>query len=832
MVTPAPQPPPAQGQVPDGRLLRARRQGRRLCELLRTAPPGLREDIEAGLAARLVRKLRDAARQALLVGHVLQPMTSSSSSSRPVPLAGAAAFADTLVACNCGIVDELLAAAGRYDLGTVAWPATESHLLRLAPELRQLTTWILTLGSDESLDDSSQATMSQEAVEPDGDGPEIVQIIAPVSAETGAPAAGRDGDGGPGPAPSKEALDEDDAAFVQTTMTLGSSSDEEPDTVTVETVASNLEQPRDEDTLFARVHDTLAEQWERGEEALVVLVARRLYQLGSQMEATPVHGHVYHNMACLVRSYAEVRGYSGPVPSPAWQSWTADVELNLRQLFLRGRDQARHDINLNFGQARLHPNANMNPADLHQEVDHVDLMARHQVTKKRNRPGPHRRHKAKKSIDKPAPGGPGAGRSTEDWVTTERPASRTMPHTRWLLRPPPWRHSAQGIRRRGRDRHARASTNGTSAPAGGHPACRPPATTASSRESWPAPRPVRSTRPPTAGIAAPPLETADAAAAPAGDNDTEPLDPFLAERAAAFWREQLGMLEDDEVDPDAQDGGLLPNQRQRLVRSLAALNAADRARVVPWLAYFMATLVQDVSATVAAATDIIARYPPLEAVAATASGAVDDAPGAALPAEVGGTAEQSESEDQADADDPVLVQTTCKRARLEYSPTALLLETVDGALRSLGPLHQRMAADLVLQVLRDYDDALAEVRLFLQLFQAYAGSPSTRSLQPTTTPPTVVEWVHTWTAVLRGHLQHAMRAVVDPAPGVPAEPGDEAAVAVSSTVPPPTALHCDYVDEPETSPSVAASTTPGRPSMTTSQRVSAVAMTAPAPGLP
>ena len=702
MVTPAPQPPPTPGQVPDGRLLRARRQGRRLCELLRTAPPGLWEDIEAGLAARLVRKLRDAARQALLVGHVLQPMTSSSSSSRPVPLAGAAAFADTLVAGNCGIVDELLAAAGRYDLGAVA----------------------------------------------------------------------------------------------------------------------------------ARVHDTLAEQWERGEEALVVLIARRLYQLGSQMEATPVHGHVYHNMACLVRSYAEVRGYSGPVPSPAWQSWTADVELNLRQLFLRGRDQARHDINLNFGQARLHPNANMNPADLHQEVDHVDLMARHQVTKKRNRPGPHRRHKAKKSIDKPAPGGPGAGRSTEDWVTTERPASRTMPHTRWLLRPPPWRHSAQGIRRRGRDRHARASTNGTSAPAGGHPACRSPATTASSRESWPAPRPVRSARPPTPGLAAPPLETADAAAAPAGDNDTEPLDPFLAERAAAFWREQLGMLEDDEVDPDAQDGGLLPNQRQRLVRSLAALNAADRARVVPWLAYFMATLVQDVSATVAAATDIIARYPPLEAVATMASGAVDDAPGAALPAEVGGTAEQSESEDQADADDPVLVQMTCKRARLEYSPTALLLETVDGALRSLGPLHQRMAADLVLQVLRDYDDTLAEVRLFLQLFQAYAGSPSTRSLQPTTTPPTVVEWVHTWTAVLRGHLRHAMRAVVDPAPGVPAEPGDEAAVAESSTVPPPTALHCDYVNEPETSPSVAASATPGRPSMTTSQRVSTVAMTAPAPGLP
>ena len=106
----------------------------------------------------------------------------------------------------------------------------------------------------------------------------------------------------------------------------------------------------------------------------------------------------------------------------------------------------------------------------------------------------------------------------------------------------------------------------------------------------------------------------------------------------------------------AQDGGLLPNQRQRLVRSLAALNAADRARVVPWLAYFMATLVHDVSATVAAATDIIARYPPLEPAAAEAPGAPVDAPDAPLPADAGETAEQDESEHQADADDPVLMQ--------------------------------------------------------------------------------------------------------------------------------------------------------------------------------
>ena len=408
MVIPTPLVPPAQGQVSDSRLLRARRQasGYASCCAQRRRGSG---DIEDGLAAQLLRKLRDAARQALVVGHVLRPMASSSSSSRPAPLTEAAAFADTL----CGIVNELLTAAGRYDLGTVAWPTTESHLLRLAPELRQLATWILTLGSDESLEDSSQVSVSEEMVEPAGEaGPDVTAEGAPMDPlnKPVLPAClhaeGPGDDGGPGPVPSEEALEEDDAALVQTTMTLGSSSDEEPDTVTVETVASNLEQPRDEDTLFVRVHDTLAEQWERGEEALVVLIARRLHQLGSQMEATPVHGHVYHNMACLVRSYAEVRGYSGPVPSPAWQSWTADVELNLRQLYLRGRDQARYDVNLNFGQARLHPNANMNPADPAQEVDHLDLMARHQVTKKRNRPGPHRRHKANRSIDKPAPGEP------------------------------------------------------------------------------------------------------------------------------------------------------------------------------------------------------------------------------------------------------------------------------------------------------------------------------------------------------------------------------------------------------------------------------------------
>ena len=121
------------GRVSDNCLQRAQRQGLRLCDFVRTAPDTLRQDIERGLATQLLRNLRDAARQALLIGHVLQPLFSSSSQPSS-SWSETNLFANTLVSTNCGIVNGLLAAAGQYTLGPVVWPRSESHIMQLAPE--------------------------------------------------------------------------------------------------------------------------------------------------------------------------------------------------------------------------------------------------------------------------------------------------------------------------------------------------------------------------------------------------------------------------------------------------------------------------------------------------------------------------------------------------------------------------------------------------------------------------------------------------------------------------------------------------------------------------
>ena len=85
--------------------------------------------------------------------------------------------------------------------------------------------------------------------------------------------------------------------------------------------------------------------------------------------------------------------------------------------------------------------------------------------------------------------------------------------------------------------------------------------------------------------------------------------------------------------------------------------------------------------------------------------------------------EAGESAEIDGTDDLVVMQTTTsnKRSRLEYSTTTLLLEALGGALQSLTPVHQRIAADLMLQLLLEYDAAIQEVALFQQLFRAHAG---------------------------------------------------------------------------------------------------------------
>ena len=131
-------------------------------------------------------------------------------------------------------------------------------------------------------------------------------------------------------------------------MVLGSSSEGEDETLTIETAASNLETPRDEDALFHRVHDTLAELWDLVPKPLWFSLCAAFSTWKARWKLVP-NTVKSSKIWRMVRSYAEIRWYDGPIPSPAWHSWTDAVEVNLRQIYSRGRLQARNDVSLNLG---------------------------------------------------------------------------------------------------------------------------------------------------------------------------------------------------------------------------------------------------------------------------------------------------------------------------------------------------------------------------------------------------------------------------------------------------------------------------------------------------
>ena len=127
---------------------KAAKLGNHLAALLAAAPPGFRRQLETELTGELVRST-----------------SSSSSASRGTTLPDAD-FVGTLARTNVAMVADLLAQAGQNVRRQQAWPSRESHLFQLAPELRQLTTWALTLGENESMTEDDSVNIAPTKAEP------------------------------------------------------------------------------------------------------------------------------------------------------------------------------------------------------------------------------------------------------------------------------------------------------------------------------------------------------------------------------------------------------------------------------------------------------------------------------------------------------------------------------------------------------------------------------------------------------------------------------------------------------------------------------------------
>ena len=242
------------------------------------------------------------------------------------------------------------------------------------------------------------------------------------------------------------------------------------------------------------------------------------------MEATPEYAQVYYNMAQMVRPCLTTLGVGRGDPSPLWQAWTDRVTRDLSALCRRGRARAAFGRNRNnHGVAWTHPNANMNPPP-DEDSEEVGLMER-ASKKKPNRPGRQRRHKNRLREQ--------TRRDTvasDTWVGPDRMPARTLPHTRWLRSPPPWRHSAPNLRRRGRDKKRPAAATVCVDAEEDQPAQWADATPATSS---------RSSAPPVALEPGAPVGThevtPDGNASDNGDTSNMPA------QTADFWREHLGI---------------------------------------------------------------------------------------------------------------------------------------------------------------------------------------------------------------------------------------------------------------------------------------------------
>ena len=371
-------------------LLRARRMGGRLHDLVAAAPPGYAARLHRDLVGKLLAELRQRLREAHILGHVLTAHggTASSSSTATEP---DAQFVSSLVTANLGTIHDFLHLAAAVPSPSCAWPSSESQLLALAPELRQLCTWAMMLGdsedepddhvSNDAAPDAPSGTKSS-----DGDDADDLQLVAVDGQEqtsllqrllTVAPTRATSGSLSPATAEQPNAaVDVVDhlpgVILVQTIMELGS--DGEAEIVdTAPAVCVDNREPRllTVDDLLGHVDRTLGLLWDRGDDYLVRTLAFHLWQAGQEMVHDCDDHYLAFALAAHAREYLASPMLRDDIPSTRWREWFDEVSQHVREHQKRARRARTPQENVNDPLARFRDGANDNN---HQRTDVVDLL--------------------------------------------------------------------------------------------------------------------------------------------------------------------------------------------------------------------------------------------------------------------------------------------------------------------------------------------------------------------------------------------------------------------------------------------------------------------------
>ena len=570
--------------LPEMNLVQARQMGARMCSLLEKAPEAYQDHLRAQLVAGLFQRFRAHLRQALIMGNLLGAPASSTSSSAPgtkKPVEDDFAVARD----QLGQADELCRSSAKVTARDYRWPLGARDLHALAPELRQLCTWGLSLGESSSASSSGSAPPTPEfpgrCVGPEDYLPRIdvdAELDSPTldndrrgrhrSPGSSAPARKKDKSAPADDADMDATTGRDETSLMQHLMDHSDPGDTEEHVHNDMVDGFNLEWRPSTSSMVAMLNSTLGHLWERGDEMMAQAIASRFCQLGAQMQ------HAHPCFRVLWELHVCAAGYArGMVPgyylSPAWQDWTtAAIDLSLQlargeRHCMRESDTLRDNIN---DGRRGHNDNDLGPM-VEPDDDAVAFVSRPGRTRKASR----RPVRPQSRAAEMAP----TASLTESWVGVE-PGTTPVPAA-------PWRQP--------RDRsRSTPTTRGRPQPKA-RPHCRDAGTAAHSATA-------RSSR--DAVALTPPAERAAAPASTAPTCDAadalpEDLDnPDLPMVAARFWRPLLG-LDGPADDPD-DDGGLLPHQRRPVARRLLQATPTQRVQYLSFLNFFCATVIQEVSA--------------------------------------------------------------------------------------------------------------------------------------------------------------------------------------------------------------------------------------------
>ena len=230
-------------------LTRARQCGERFASLVHAAPGVYRAQLESRFVGGVVLRFRRCLRRALMMGEalaagratmVLTPRPTAASSSvsdgmdgaRVANVSDSSSFVASVVNMHLGMLDDAANRAGGIAPQVSSWPSTEYQLHDLVPELRQVVTYGLRLGEDDSdaddLDFESEESSPIVDDLPDAgagapDTVETANALAEASVEGSACAVGADGVAG-----AAGADDGDGSSLVQMGPVLPSASGAAP----------------------------------------------------------------------------------------------------------------------------------------------------------------------------------------------------------------------------------------------------------------------------------------------------------------------------------------------------------------------------------------------------------------------------------------------------------------------------------------------------------------------------------------------------------------------------------------------------------------------------